>query len=667
MTWRQLLLSALFLTSLGRLGAAPAADRTGDWPFYAGDNGAKKYSPLDQINRDNVSTLRIAWRRPQLDSSIAALLPANFRLSNNFRSTPVMVRGVLYASNGIGLAEAFDPETGRTLWVQKPGGPGSPGSPASEDVSGGTSNRGVAYWSEGANERLLTHRGHSLFALNPKTGEPIPGFGNKGAVDLNDGLDTRLGQWHWTSAPLIVKDVVVMGSAMAEQDSATKKEGQPGDVRGYDVRTGKLRWTFHVVPREGEDGRETWEEESWRYTGAGNVWALMSADDELGYVYLPTTSVTNDMYGGHRKGSNLFSDSIVCIDAATGRRVWHYQTVHHDLFDYDNPAAPILADIVVDGRRIKAIVQITKQSFAYVLDRTNGNPVWPIEERPVPQSDVPGEKSSATQPFPTKPPPFDRQSLLDDDLIDFTPELRAAARDVVKQFRHGPLFTPPSVVSDDPLGTKGTIQMPGSVGGADWTGAAFDPETGMLYVPSMTNPFVANLIPGKREDTNLRYRAGDRRLIQLPNGLPLTRPPYGRITAIDLNRGEHVWMVPNGDGPRHHPLLAHLNLPPLGQAVRAAPLVTRTLLFVTEGDQVSVRTPPGGGGRKIRAFDKATGTVVWEYQMDAGSTGTLITYLHNGRQYLVVAIGGQNHPAEFVAFALPAPGTKSPSNQPGRR
>jgi len=251
MTWRQLLLSALFLTSLGRLGAAPAADRTGDWPFYAGDNGAKKYSPLDQINRDNVSTLRIAWRRPQLDSSIAALLPANFRLSNNFRSTPVMVRGVLYASNGIGLAEAFDPETGRTLWVQKPGGPGSPGSPASEDVSGGTSNRGVAYWSEGANERLLTHRGHSLFALNPKTGEPIPGFGNKGAVDLNDGLDTRLGQWHWTSAPLIVKDVVVMGSAMAEQDSATKKEGQPGDVRGYDVRTGKLRWTFHVVPSAG--------------------------------------------------------------------------------------------------------------------------------------------------------------------------------------------------------------------------------------------------------------------------------------------------------------------------------------------------------------------------------------------------------------------------------
>ena len=378
----------------------------------------------------------------------------------------------------------------------------------------------------------------------------------------------------------------------------------------------------------------------------------MSADDELGYVYLPTTSATNDMYGGHRRGNDLFSDSIVCIDARTGRRVWYYQTVHHDLFDYDNPAAPILADITVDGRPIKALVQITKQSFAYVLDRTNGRPVWPIVERAVPQSDVPGEKTSATQPFPTKPPAFDRQGLDENDLIDFTPELRAQALDVLKHFRHGPLFTPPSVVSGDPGGTQGTIQLSGSVGGADWTGAAFDPETGMLYVPSMTNPFVANLVAGRPDETNLRYRAGDRRLMHLPNGLPLTKPPYGRITAIDLNRGEQVWMVPNGDGPRNHPLLKALNLPPLGHAVRAAPLVTKSLLFVTEGDQINVRTPPGGGGNKIRAYDKATGKVVWEYEMDAGSTGTLMTYLHKGTQYIVVAIGGQRHAAEFIAFAL---------------
>ena len=654
MNLRRLVVSAVVIGCSGLALAAIAAkdpdNAATEWHFYSGDNGARKYSPLDQINKANVSALQIAWRRPQIDPAVATIVPPSVRLSNNFRSTPLMVKGVMYASNGIGLAEAFDPENGRTLWVQKPGG---------DEVRPG-SNRGVAHWRQGADERLFTFRGHSLFALNPRTGEPIAEFGNKGAVDLNDGLDTTLGQWHWTSAPLVVKDVVVMGSAMAEQDSATRQEGQPGDVRGYDVRTGKLRWTFHVVPRDGEDGRETWEDEAWRYTGAGNVWALMSADEDLGYVYLPTTSVTNDMYGGHRRGNGLFSDCIVCIDARTGRRVWYYQTVHHDLFDYDNPAAPILVDITVDGRRIKALAQITKQSFAYVLDRTNGRPVWPIDERPVPQSDVPGEQSSPTQPFPTKPPAFDRQSVADDDLIDFTPELRAMALDVVSHYRRGPLFTPPSVVSSDPNGRLGTIQLAGSVGGADWTGAAVDPETGVLYVPSMTNPFVANLIPGKPEETNLRFRASDRRLIQLPNGLPLVKPPYGRITAIDLNRGEQLWMVPNGDGPRNHPLLKDLRLPPLGQAVRAAPLVTKTLLFVTEGDQINVRTPPGGGGKKIRAYDKATGTVVWEYEMDAGSTGTLMTYLHKGRQYLVVAIGGQNHPAEFIAFALhTAAGTRS--------
>jgi glucose dehydrogenase len=623
--------------------AAAPDDRLVEWRYYSGDQGATKYSPLDQIGKNNVSTLDIAWRRPHLDSAIAALLPPNFRPSNNYRATPIMIGGVMYVSNAIGLTEAFDPGTGRTIWVQKPG---------REEVGGGTSNRGVAYWRQGEDERLFSFRGHSLYALNPKTGEPVPGFGKNGAVDLNDGLDTSLGQWHWTSAPLVVRDVVVMGSAMAEQDSATKMEGQPGDVRAYDVHTGKLRWTFHVVPRAGEDGTASWLDESWRYTGAGNVWALMSADEELGYVYLPTTGVTNDMYGGHRRGSNLFSDSIVCLDARTGRRVWYYQTVHHDLFDYDNPAAPILADITVNGKTINAVVQITKQSFTYVLDRTNGTPVWPIEERPVPQSDVPGEQTSPTQPFPIRPPPFDRQGLSEDDLIDFTPELRADALALVKRFKYGPLFTPPSVISTEPGGTLGTIQLSGSVGGADWTGAAFDPETGLLYVPSMTNPFVANLIPGKAEETNLRYRASDRRLIHLPNGLPLTKPPYGRITALDLNRGEQVWMVPNGDGPRNHPLLKDLKLPPLGQAVRAAPLVTKTLLFVSEGDQINVRTPPGGGGNKIRAYDKATGATIWEYQMDAGSTGTLMTYMFKGRQYIVVAIGGQQHPAELIAFAL---------------
>jgi quinoprotein glucose dehydrogenase len=633
---------AFALLALLLLGGIEAADKSTEWRFYSSDNGATKYSPLDQINKSNVSTLKIAWRRPQVDASV--LQGQTVRLLNNFRSTPIMVDGVLYASNGIGLAEAFDPETGRTLWVQKPGADGMRGS----------ANRGVAFWGEGADARVITFRNRYLYALNPKTGEPITSFGNNGVVDLGADVGPRSTGYRWNSVPLIARDVIVMGSAMVDQDSASKIEGDPGDVRAYDVRTGKLRWTFHVVPTaEDTEALKTWVGDSWQYTGAGNVWALMSADDELGYVYLPTTSVTNDMYGGARLGDNLYSTSIVCLDAATGKRVWHYQTVHHDLFDYDNPAAPILADITVDGKKVKAVVQITKQSWAYVLDRVTGKPVWPIVEKPVPASTVPGERASPTQPFPSKPPAFDRQGITEDDLIDFTPELRAEALAIFKRYRTGPVFTPPSIEGTGPDDLKGTIELPGSIGGADWTGAAFDPETGMLYVPSMTNPFVANLIPGDPKETNLRYRASTRELIQGPRGLPLVKPPYGRITALDLNRGDLKWTIANGDGPRFHPELKALNLPPLGQSVRAAPLVTKTLLFVTEGDQINVRTPPNGGGKKIRAYDKATGQVLWETALEAGSTGTLMTYLHKGRQYVVIAIGAVQHPAEFVAFSLP--------------
>ncbi len=617
-------------------------DLSREWPYYSGDNAATKYSTLDQINTSNVTSLRIAWRRPQVDAELLKNNPT--RLLNNFRSTPIMVGGVLYASNGVGLAEAFDPETGRTLWVQQPGADGMRGS----------ANRGVAYWGQGSEARIITFRNRSLYALNPKTGAPITTFGNNGIVDLGADVGPRSTGYRWNSVPLIARDVIVMGSAMVDQDSATKIEGDPGDVRAYDVRTGKLRWTFHVVPTADDAAAlKTWVGDSWQYTGAGNVWSLMSADDELGYVYLPTTSVTNDMYGGARLGDNLYSTSIVCLDAATGRRVWHYQTVHHDLFDYDNPAAPILADITVDGKRIKAVAQITKQSWVYVLDRVTGKPVWDIVEQPVPASDVTGEKTAPTQPIPTRPPAFDRQGITEDDLIDFTPALKAEALAIFKRYRTGPVFTPPSIEGPGPDDRKGTIELPGSIGGADWTGAAFDPETAMLYVPSMTNPFVANLIPGDPKETNLRYRASTRELIQGPRGLPLVKPPYGRITALDLNKGDLRWQVANGDGPRFHPELKALNLPPLGQSVRAAPLVTRSLLFVTEGDQINVRTPPNGGGRKIRAYDKATGQVLWETALEAGSTGTLMTYLHKGKQYIVVAIGGVQHPAEFVAFALP--------------
>ena len=638
-TGKALLVVAAASLAAITLRADDRALARGEWRYYSGDNGARKYSPLNQIRRDNVGQMRIVWRRPHLDASRLGGQPAP-RLSNNFRSTPLMVGGVLYASNAVGLVEAFDAGTGTTLWVQQAG---------SEGLTG-TSNRGVAFWGQGADARIITHRNQRLYALNPKTGEPIATFGNGGSVDLNEGLGPLSKGYFWNAVPLVARDVIVMGSSMVDQDSATKVEGDPGNVRAFDVRTGKPRWTFHVVPQEGDPALKTWKGDAWRYTGAGNVWAPMSADDELGYVYLPTTSMTNDMYGGQRLGDTLYATSVVCVEAATGKRVWHYQTVHHDLFDYDNPAAPILADIIVNGKLIKAVVQVTKQSWAYVLDRVTGKPVWPIEERPVPASTVPGEQASPTQPFPSKPPAFDRQGITENDLIDFTPQLRAEALTIFKQYATGPVFTPPSVVDEK---IKGTIELPGSIGGADWTGAAFDPDTGMLYVPSMTNPFVANLLPGDPKNTNLRFRASTRALLQGPQGLPLVKPPYGRITALALTNGTQAWMAANGDGPRHHPAIKHLNLPPLGQSVRAAPLVTKSLLFVTEGDQVNVRTPPDGGGRKIRAFDKTTGQVVWEMALDAGSTGTLMTYLHIGKQYLVVAIGGFDHPAEFIALSLP--------------
>jgi quinoprotein glucose dehydrogenase len=622
------------------------AKKTGEWPYYSADNRATKYSPLDQINKDTVTKLRVAWRRPQADPDLLAANP-EIRLSNRYTATPIMVNGLLYVPDGFGLVEALDPASGRTVWTQKPL------TPAPDGLQNGGAHWGVAYWGQGSEGRIFSTRAQYLFALDAKTGEPIADFGEGGKVDLNLGLGPLMKSFHWSGVPLVVRDVVVIGSSMLEQDSARTKEGPPGDVRGYDTKTGQLRWTFHVIPRAGEPGVETWENNSYTYTGAGNVWSMMSADDDLGYVYLPTSSGTNDMYGGHRPGSNLYANSVVCLDARTGKRVWHFQTVHHDLFDYDNPAAPILADITVAGRRVRAVAQVTKQGFVFVFDRVTGKPVWPIEERPVPPSNVPGEKAWATQPVPTKPPPFERQGLQEDDLIDFTADLRAEALQILKQYRTGPLYTPPSVRNTEPGGTKGTLQLPGSNGGTAWTGAAFDPDTSMLYIPSKTNPFAADLVKGDPQETNLDYRAASRPLVPGPRGLPLVKPPYGRVTAIDLNKGDRAWMVANGDGPRDNPAIKALNLGPLGQAVRSSAIATKTLLFVTEGDQLNPRTPPGGGGKKFRALDKETGKTLWETEFEAGANGAPMTYLFNGKQYVVLAIGGSRHPAELVALSLP--------------
>jgi glucose dehydrogenase len=631
------------------LETATVRAQNGEWHSYAGDPASRKYAPLDQINKDNVRTLKIAWRRPAVDPQLAALDP-QLRVPNNFRVTPLMVGGVLYSPNGVGLVEAFHPGTGKTIWIQE--------APVGPEGLRGDSTRGLAYWRGRDDQRIFVQRGETLMALNAKSGRRYADFGQGGSISLRLGPEP----YRWTGAPQVCRDVVIVGSSMS--DSPLRKEATPGDVRAYDVRSGKLRWTFHVIPRAGEFGVTTWKENSWQYTGHANLWALISVDEDLGYAYLPLTSPTSDMYGGHRPGDNLFSDSLVSVNCLTGQRVWHQQLVHHDLWDYDLPAAPVLADIRVDGRNIKAVVQVTKQGFAFVFDRVTGRPVWPIEERPVPQSKTPGEQTSPTQPFPTKPPPFERQGVTIDDLIDFTPELRAAALEIVKHYVIGPVFTPPSIKGSGPNDTKGTIQLPGSVGGADWQGAALDPETGILYVESITGPFVADIVEGNQKNTNLAWVHGTREYPPAPMGLPLLKPPYGRITAIDLNKGEHVWMVPNGDGPRDHPLLKNLNLPPLGNPGRSSPLATKTLLFVGEGDSIMadpVRVPPGmplslapgAGGRMFRAYDKATGKVLWETELPAGTTGAPMSYMFEGKQYVVVAVGSRDHPAEYVALTLP--------------
>ena len=652
-------LSARLLVCIAALAMAlPAAAQQGamdgEWHVLGADNGATKYSPLDQIDASNVDQLRIAWSRPTVDQSILDVVP-DLGYGNANRATPLMIDGVLYAPNAVGLVEAWNPATGETIWVQRPD---------EETPAGyrGAGHRGIAYWADGNERRLIAHRGEWLYALDPATGEKIPSFGDNGRVSLLTGLQEGA-RYRWGSAPAVVRDVIVIGQSMS--DTFVTKEDIRGDVRAFDVRTGELRWVFHTIPQEGEPGTETWADGSWEFTGHAPVWAFFAADEELGYVYMPTTSSTNDMYGGHRPGDNLYTQSIVCVDAETGERIWHYQLVHHGLWDYDNPAAPILADITVDGRDIRAVIQITKQAFAFVFDRVTGEPVWPIEERPVPQSTTPGEVTSPTQPIPTKPPAFDRQGATVENLIDFTPELRAEALEIAERYTIGPMFTPPTVRGSGPNDNQGTIQLPGSQGGADIQGASFDPETGILYIPSITSPFVADILEGNPDRTNLAFVKGTREWIGGPRGLPLFKPPYGRVTAIDMNRGEIVWQVPNGHGPRNHPAIRHLNLGRLGSPGRPGPLLTKTLLFLGEGSDVGIRTggrvPEGMphaivtnyGEPWFRAYDKRTGDLVWEMELEAGTTGVPMTYLHEGKQYIVVPIGGQNVPGQWVALSLP--------------
>ena len=623
--------------ALGQRGA-----QNGEWRSYGGDTGSTKYSPLDAIDETNVQNLQIVWRWQSVDYERQAEDP-DLRFNDVLLATPLKVGNALFTSTNLGQAAAIDPVTGETLWVYNSVAEGT-------RARRGRGTRGLAYWTNGSDDRLLLVSGEHLVALGTQTGELYPEFGEGGKVNLRQDMGPRLRQYYWNAAPLVCGDVVIIGAGMS--DNPTRQEAAPGYVRGYDVITGQLRWRFNPVPQPGEAGNETWEDGSWEYSGNANVWTVMSADEELGYVYLPVSTPTNDWYGGHRLGDNLFAESLVALECATGERVWHFQMVHHGLWDYDNPAAPNLVDITVDGRAIQAVVQVSKQGFTYVFDRVTGEPVWPIVELAVPPSLVPGERASPTQPFPTWPLPFERQGITVNDLIDFTPELRAEAIEILGGYVFGPMFTPPSVRNDDPDETQGTIQLPGWVGGADWNGAAVDPETQTLYVPSITAPIVVALNEPDPDASDFRYVRGAPRSVQGPRGLPLVKPPWGRITAIDLNTGEHLWMVPNGEGIRDHEALQGLDLPKLGVPGRPAPLLTKTLLFIGEGSPSMVAMPRFGGGKMFRAYDKDTGEVLWEMELEAGTTGAPITYMADGRQYIVVGIGETNRPAEFVALSL---------------
>lgn len=648
-----LIVTAGLAAGLGLLALAqssrPSGAATGEWRHYGGDAGSSKYSPVAQITRENVGAVNLAWRWSTPDNTI---VKTNAARPYGYQDTPLLVNGVLYTTTPLGVLAAIDPVTGRTIWSYDPE-TWKQGRPTNL----GFTHRGSAYWTDGTRKRIITGTHNAqLVSVDAETGKPDADFGTGGRVAVTEGLRYAepLLNYAMNSSPVVVKNVIIAGANIV--DRPLLKEQPRGDIFGFDARTGKKLWTFHAIPQPGEFGHDTWEDGSAEYTGNTNVWSLITVDEETGYVYLPFGTPTNDFYGGHRPGNNLFAESLVCLDATTGKRVWHFQGVHHGVWDYDFPAAPNLVDLTVNGRRVKAVAQVSKQGFVYVFDRLTGAPLWPIEERPVPASTVAGERTSPTQPFPTRPPAFDRQGFTDADVVDFTPELRAQALDMLKQWDRGPLFTPPTV--------RGNIQMPGDVGGADWGGAGVDPATGYLYLVSVTNPIIVGLEPGDTQSTgNMRYRRNALSALPTLDGIPLYKGPYSRVTAFNLNEGTIAWQTPLGDGPRSHPLLKDLTLGPLGNGRRGAVLVTPTLLFVSQfaggiSRSAAVRigdrelSPPVPDPHMLRAFDKQTGALVWEQELPLGPAGPPMTYMAGGRQFVVVAVGS-GVTTELVAYALP--------------
>jgi quinoprotein glucose dehydrogenase len=670
MRWGLGTLCAALLLGAGAHGQSGARDW--EWTSYGADLGHTRYSPLAQITAGNFNTLEIVWR-----FKTESLGP---RPEYQFESTPLMVNGLVYSTAGTRRAVvALDGQTGELMWMHSEQ-EGARGSAAPRQLSG----RGLSYWTDGRDKRILyVTPGYRLVALDATTGQLVRAFGKDGVVDLKEGFDqlidpaaARVGLH---STPTVVNDVVIVGAAFDTGANPKSRTNVKGYVRGFDVRTGKRLWVFHTIPEPGEFGNETWQKDSWAYTGNTGVWAQISADPQLGLAYLPVEMPTHDYYGGERPGNNLFSESIVAVDVKTGARKWHYQLVHHGMWDMDIPCAPILADITVNGRPVKALAQPTKQAFLYVFNRETGEPIWPIEERPVPRGDTPGEWYSPTQPFPTRPPAYDGQGLTVDDLIDFTPALRAEATQIVAKYRLGPIFTPPSVSRAE--GPIATLTRGAQAAATNWPGGSYDPETHTVFVASHTAIATLGLMPPPPGKSDFAYFQGTvlsgARLtggsgsnagatpaasavessgsaVLSVQGLPLVKPPYSRITAIDLDQGTFRWQVPFGATPdaiRNHPALKGLDLPPLGRpGNNTGTLVTRTLVIAGEGNFGP--TPNGQRGAMLRAFDKANGTEVGAVYIPAPQSGSPMTYMLNGTQYLVVAIGGAGHPGELVAFKI---------------
>jgi len=694
-------------------GQAPGFPTTknGEWPYYTADVRGSRYSPLDQINASNFNQLEVAWR---FKTDNLGTRP-EFKLEG----TPLMVKGTIYATGGTRRSVvALDAKTGELKWVHAEM-EGARAVNAPRQLSG----RGLSYWTDGKGDDRVIYvtTGYRLVSLNAKTGVPVPTFGTSGVVDMKIGavvgkgqqIDLETGEIGLHSTPTVAKDVIIVGSSFREGLTVKTHNNTKGLVRGWDARTGKLLWTFNTIPRPGEFGNDTWEKESWATNGNTGVWSQITVDEELGLVYLPVEDPTSDLYGGHRPGNNLFGDSLVCVDLKTGQRKWHYQIVHHPIWDYDMPAAPLLADIVVDGKPVKAVAQATKQGMLYVFDRVTGKPVWPFEERPVPQTDVPGEKTSPTQPFPSKPPAYSRNGVLESDLIDFTPELKAAGLEAAKRYRLGPVFLPPLVSKiEGPIAalTAGTLS-----GGVNWPGSAYDPELHSFFTHAC-NACVAplGLVAPPKDFSDLDYVMGTAGATFRPivgggegeaadaprparpatppppptpppaaaggrggappaggggfgatvQGLSIVKPPYGVVVRVDLDKGELVWSTPHGDTPdavRNHPALRALNIPKTGQTGNVGVVVTKTLLIV--GDPSVTTTTDHPRGAMLRAYDKATGKEVGAVWMPAPQSGSPMTYQVDGKQYIVVAVSGGNYSGEYIAFNLPGSAPRTSTGQ----